>query len=226
MAYKAVLFDLDGTLLNTLVDIGTCANNALAENGFPTHELDAYRDFVGEGALMLFQRALPEAHREDAVALRTCLRTFMVRYQTAEDLRATIYDGVAELLDGLTRRGLKLTILSNKPHVLTQKVVAAKLAAWEFSVVLGQRDTVPRKPDPAGALEIAATLGIPPGEFLYLGDTGIDMKTATAAGMFPVGALWGFRGREELLEGGAKTLIQDPRELLDLGQIGERTVDL
>lgn len=215
MLYQAVLFDLDGTLLDTLDDISTCANHVLSEKGFPTHAPDAYRQFVGDGADMLIRRVLPEGERDENT-IRLCLDAFVEYYKRGGNTKVRPYDGIPELLDGLTGRGLKLSILSNKPHELTGKAVDGLLSEWEFDLVLGQRDSIPRKPDPAGAFEIANALNVPPSQFLYLGDTAVDMRTAVSAGMFPVGACWGFRDKEELIESGAKALIKRPPEMLDL----------
>ena len=215
MLHKAILFDLDGTLLDTLEDIAGCANHVLSEMGFPTHPLDAYRHFVGDGAGMLVRRVLPDGARDEKT-IRGCLKAFGDYYKRDGHSTVRLYDGISGLLDGLIGRGLKLSILSNKPHAMTLKVVGSHLPGWDFDLVLGQRDSIPRKPDPAGAFEVADALGIPPSGFLFLGDTAVDMRTAVSAGMFPVGALWGFRDKEELLESGAKALLNNPLELLDL----------
>lgn len=215
MTYQAVLFDLDGTLLDTLADLGNAVNRVLAARGLPTHPLDAYRYFVGEGARLLVTRALPE-NRRDAATIAACLAGFQADYDQNWQVETRPYPGVADMLDVLTARGLKLAVLSNKPHDFTVRCVSELLPRWTFDPVFGLRDTVPRKPDPAGALEITACLNIPPANFLYLGDTATDMQTARATGMFPVGALWGFRSAEELVESGAQVLIEEPGELLGL----------
>jgi phosphoglycolate phosphatase len=215
MTYQAVLFDLDGTLLDTLADLGNAMNRVLAARGFPTHPLDAYCYFVGEGARVLVTRALPE-DRRDAATIESCLAAFAADYDQNWQVETQPYPGVAELLDALTARGLKLAVLSNKPHEFTVRCVSQLLPHWRFDAVLGQRERTPRKPDPAGAFEIAAWLKIPPTNFLYLGDTFVDMETARAAGMFPVGVLWGFRPVEELQASGAQVLIARPGELVGL----------
>jgi phosphoglycolate phosphatase len=215
MQYEAVLFDLDGTLLDTLADLGNAVNAVLTLHGFPAHPIDAYRYFVGDGAASLIDRALPEDVRQtDAAA--SCLRAFREDYSRRWSVETRPYEGVPELLDALTVRGIKKAILSNKPHAFTQLCVQHLLSDWAFDAVYGQRDGAPQKPDPAGALEIAAQLGIAPGHFLFVGDTAGDMQTARAAGMFSVGVLWGFRPREELVESGAQALIARPAELLGL----------
>jgi phosphoglycolate phosphatase len=215
MTYRAVIFDLDGTLLDTLADIGRAANEVLARLDFPTHPLDAYRYFVGDGVGMLFTKALPAgAVREDVLA--RCGAEFREAYGRGWNVETRVYDGVPELLDELANRGRKLAVLSNKPDSFTKDCVRHYLSAWRFEAVLGQREGVPRKPDPAAAGEILNQLATPAEQVLYLGDTAVDMQTARAAGVYPVGALWGFRPAEELVEAGAEVLIEHPLQLLDL----------
>jgi phosphoglycolate phosphatase len=213
MRKKAVLFDLDGTLLDTLEDLCDSVNRVLAARGFPTHPLDAYRYYVGDGAATLFRRVLPEDQNGEDMVQR-CLRDFREDYGQNWNVKSRPYPGIEPLLDALTDRGVQMTVLSNKPHETTRKCIDGLLPRWRFAPVLGQREGVPKKPDPAGALEITRILDLQPEEFLYLGDTGTDMRTATAAGMFPVGALWGFRTEEELTETGALALLKEPLELL------------
>jgi len=215
MEYKAVLFDLDGTLLDTADDIGDAANRVLSNRGFPTHSISTYRLFIGEGVRMLFTRALPEEDRNQDL-ITACLKEFVEDYRCNYNVKTKLYDGVPELLDTLMLRGLKLAILSNKPDPITKDCAAFFLSEWDFHVVLGQNDAIPRKPDPQGALEVAQRLAILPSKFIYLGDTAIDMKTAVSAGMFPVGVLWGFRSLEELKENGARVVIDEPMQLMDI----------
>lgn len=215
MKFQAVIFDLDGTLLDTVEDIGDAANRVLSGIGFPIHPISSYRQFIGEGVKVLFTRALPEGQRNEGL-LVACLKEFIEVYSQNYNVKSKPYDGIPELLDALSTRGIKLAILSNKPDSLTQDCVTSLLPNWDFEVVLGQRASVPRKPDPQGALEIAEKLTILPANFLFLGDTPIDMNTALSAGMFSVGAAWGFRPVKELKENGARAVIDKPIELLDL----------
>ncbi len=215
MTYKAILFDLDGTLLDTLEDLGNSVNSVLARRDLPTHALDEYRYFVGDGTAMLISRTLPQGKRNDET-IRACLEELREEYGRNWKVNTRPYEGIPEMLDALTEHGLKMAVLSNKQHEFTRLCVADLLSNWTFDVVFGQRDEVRRKPDPAGAVEVAERLNLPPADFLYLGDSAVDMKTATAAGMFPVGVLWGFRSAEELKEGGARALIERPLEILDL----------
>lgn len=201
--FQAVLFDLDGTLLDTLADIGNAMNHVLAGSGWPTHDLTTYQYFVGEGAAELVRRSLPEEKRRES-DIQQSLAAFKSYYGQHWHVRTRPYDGVPEMLDALTGRGLKIAVLSNKPHEFTRQCVGELLADWRFDAVYGLREEIPRKPHPAGALEIAEKMGLSPTAFLYLGDTAIDMKTALAAGMFPVGALWGFCPYQELIDNGAR----------------------
>jgi phosphoglycolate phosphatase len=215
MSFRAIIFDLDGTLLDTLEDIGDAANRVLAAHGFPAHPIDRYREFIGEGVHRLLTRVLPETSR-DAATVQRCVEAYQKEYALNWRVKTKPYAGVPELLDGLTARQLGLAVLSNKPDRFTQQCVRELLAKWTFDVVLGASDTFPRKPDPASALETARRLAVPPEACLYVGDSGVDMQTARAAGMFAVGVLWGFRGREELQRAGAQVLVEAPLEILGL----------
>jgi phosphoglycolate phosphatase len=215
MPFRAAIFDLDGTLLDTLDDIANAANLVLAGRGLPTHPNPHYRMLIGDGVVTLMKRALPEPHRDEAT-VQTCAALYVKEYARSWNARTRAYAGVPELLDALVARGLKLAVLSNKPDQFTQQCVSELLARWTFAVVLGASDQFPRKPDPTSAREIAARLTVLSSECIYLGDSGVDMQTARAAGMCAVGALWGFRDRDELLAAGAHFLINRPAELLDI----------
>jgi len=210
-----VIFDLDGTLLDTIQDIAESMNLVLRFYNFPEHPVEAYKNFVGDGMEVLARRVLPEGRR-DPETVAGCVSAMSKEYGMRWMKNSRPYEGVPELLDALDARGSKLSVLSNKPDDFAKIMVAGLLPRWPFEPVLGARHSVPKKPDPAGALEIARQRSISPEEFLYLGDTGTDMKTANAAGMYPVGVLWGFRTAEELETNGAKTIIERPVELLEL----------
>ncbi len=209
---RAVLFDLDGTLTNTLTDIGNAMNRALRLNGLPEWRIDEYRYLVGDGVRILVERAvrgrldLAEKVRED----------YQAWYQDHTTVTTRPYDGIPELLAALQARDLALCVLSNKPDADTRGVVAHFFPGIAFRAVRGQLPGVPVKPDPAPALALANETGIVPGDFLYLGDTAVDMTCARRAGMVPVGVLWGFRDEKELRESGAAHLIREPMELLRL----------
>lgn len=215
MKYRAVLFDLDGTLLDTLDDLADSMNNILERSGYPKHDRNSYKYFVGDGMFNLVKRALPDEMRSDA-DVEYYFAAMREEYGRRWDEKTKPYEGIPELLDSLKEKGLKMAILSNKSHYFTKLVVEKLLAKWTFDLIFGERPGVPKKPNPAGAAEISSLLGIPAKEFLYLGDTNVDMKTATAADMYPLGALWGFRKADELVEGGARLLIPKPEALLDL----------
>lgn len=210
--YKAVIFDLDGTLTNTLTDIATAMNRALRLNGLPEYPEEAYRYMVGNGAKTLAVRAVGD-HQE---LMQAVLADYQAYYETHTRVATCPYQGIPELLAALQARGLKLCVLSNKPHADTNNVVRYFFADIDWAIIRGQMEGVPVKPDPAGAFAITEALALSPEECLYLGDTNVDMNTACNAGMFPVGVLWGFRGEKELLDNGARKLLHHPLELLEL----------
>jgi phosphoglycolate phosphatase len=209
---RAVLFDLDGTLLDTLQDIADSCNAALARHGFPAHPVDAYKYFVGDGVPMLVSRTVPPGSR-DPKLLTEVAAAYREEYHRRWNATTRPYDGIPELLEELSKRRFALAVLSNKPDDFTRRCVSEFLSKWDFSVVMGASKAFPPKPDPTGALQLAAKLGVSPSDVCYLGDTATDMKTAIAARMFPVGALWGFRTAEELEASGARSLIKHPLDL-------------
>jgi phosphoglycolate phosphatase len=213
--FRAIIFDLDGTLLDTLADIGDSVNLMLAEYGFPGHTTDDYRRFIGNGIRMLVTRALPiEGRSEELVA--ACVRRAREIYWENWNRKTQPYDGITDLLDRLKARGLPLAVLSNKPHDFTVRYVKAYFDRWDFKVVMGQNDHFPVKPDPASALDIARQMGLSPQSYLFVGDSAVDVKTADAAGMHAVGVAWGFKGPQELRESGCRTLVDHPLEILPL----------
>ena len=213
--HKCVLFDLDGTLVDSLADLANSMNRVLTRQGLPSHPIHAYRYFVGDGIVKLVQRALPpEARQQDFI--QKCVREMRQEYALHWADTTRPYPGIAELLEALTNRGVQMAILSNKPDPLTQEVVKTLLPDWHFAAVAGAGETIARKPNPAGALRIANLLGREPADFLYVGDTNTDMQTARAARMFAIGALWGFRTADELKENGAQALLSVPIDLFPL----------
>ena len=215
MQYKAVLFDLDGTLLDTLEDLATAANRALAAREFPVHPVDAYRYFVGDGLSILVERILPASQRTPEM-VQKMVTAFQQEYVQNWNDRSAPYPGIAEMLDALTLEGVRMAVLSNKPDDFTRLCVKSLLPKWSFDPLLGQRPGVAKKPDPAAALEVAHSLHLSPKQILYVGDTSVDMQTARAAGMDAVGVLWGFRDKQELQQSGALHLIDTPAELLPI----------
>lgn len=212
MKFKAVLFDLDGTLLDTIDDLADSMNSVLKKFGFPPHTVEKYKYFVGDGMDILVKKALPVTCR-DIEFISGCIHAMKEEYSLRWADKTRPYRGIPEILDAFSGKGIKLSILSNKPDDPTKAVVSLMLPKWRFEAVSGVRDGGPRKPDPAGAFNTAKILGIQPHDFIYIGDTDTDMKTAVAAGMFPVGALWGFRTAEELIKAGARILVKNPADL-------------
>ena len=212
--YRAIIFDLDGTLIDSLEDIADAMNNTLAEFGFPTHDYDAYRYFVGNGLMNLVRVSVPQSVLENRQLLQLCFEMMIDKYQKCLLHKTRLYPGMKELLDILASKGLKMTVLSNKSDKLTQQICHVLLKEWHFDVVMGATEDFPRKPHPDSALFIAKKLKLSPENIIYMGDTDVDMKTANAAGMFPVGVTWGFRTREELQEAGAKLIIDKPMKLI------------
>lgn len=215
MKMRAVIFDLDGTLLDTLDDIADSANTVLARRGYPTHPVDDFRYFVGDGVRMLMYRVLPESERSDEL-VDLCVSEMREEYGRNWNVKTKAYPGVPDMLNGLANLRVKLAVLSNKPDLYTKKCVDALIPGVEFDVVLGQTADVPQKPDPAGALDVALRLSVTPERTMLVGDSDVDMKTAVAAGMYPVGVLWGFRSGKELREAGARVLLERPERLFDL----------
>ena len=211
--FKAIVFDMDGTLLNTLEDLADSMNQVLRDKGFPVHPTEAYFTLVGSGAAKLVARALPKENRNEET-IKECLDAFRAEYDQKWNKKTTLYEGIPGLLDALIRMEIPLCVLTNKPQNFAELCVRHFLGRWTFAMVIGQREGVPVKPDPSGPREIAASLNIPPEEFLYLGDTNVDMQTAINGGMFPVGVLWGFRSEQELRESGAQAIIAKPMEVM------------
>jgi phosphoglycolate phosphatase len=213
MPLRAALFDLDGTLLDSLHDIGAAMNHALSHHGLPIHPLPAYRRFVGEGVRVLVSRSVPAGQEALHEAV---METYRVRYAQGMLERTRPFPGIPELLSRLRAEGLKLAVLSNKPDASTRQLVEALLPGVRFEAVYGERAGVPRKPDPTAALGMAAELGVGPEDCVFIGDTAVDMDTARAAGMYSVGVTWGFRDVEELQSHGARALAHTADELLQL----------
>ncbi len=210
--YQAVIFDLDGTLLNTLTDLTNSANHILNSLDLPTHPQEAYRYFVGNGIEKLVERMLPagqEKYHEEALHL---LRSYYSEHWA--DTSAP-YDGIPQLLDSLSSKHIPFAVLSNKPEGLTKANVHHFLKKWQFSDVAGATAEFLHKPDKGRALVMAQKLNVRPKNILFVGDSSIDMQTANNAGMVAIGATWGFRTAEELQENGAHALISHPLELLE-----------
>lgn len=214
MKTELVIFDLDGTLLDTIGDLAVACNVVLEARNLPQHTLAEYRRFVGNGIMRLVERALPEEMRtpETVAAVRA---DFVTYYTDHIDLHTCPYPGIPELVDELARRGMQLAVASNKFQAGTEKLVRRFFPRTEFAAILGQRPDVPLKPDPTVVKEILSATGIGKEHVLYAGDSGIDMLTAAAAGVRSVGVTWGFRTRDELIASGAVHVADRPAEILD-----------
>ncbi|MEM6278809.1 MAG: HAD family hydrolase [Verrucomicrobiota bacterium] len=214
---KAVLFDLDGTLLDTLQDLADSGNAVLEARGFPPHPIDSYRTFIGNGMMNLVRDIFPEGHRPSlGEETDMVLAEYREAYGRNWQNTTIPFHGVPSLLDELSNREIPMGVLSNKAHDFTEKCVEAFLGNWKWDVILGARDGIPKKPDPAGAIEAADILRLSPKDCFFLGDSDVDMMTAVNAGMTAVGVSWGFRPVEELVEAGASIVLDEPSDLLAL----------
>ena len=217
-----MLFDLDGTLLDTLADLCDATNSVLSEFGLPGHPLTPFRQMVGQGLRMLVTLALPEDKRdpETIERVRSRLDRFLLEHPVT---KTRPYPGIPQMLTALQEAEVPMAILTNKPDPLAQLVVSRLLGTWRFTGIQGQLEGVARKPDPTAALAMSSAIGVSPGEVLFVGDSDVDMQTARAAGMVPIGVEWGFRGVDELRGAGASRILSHPAELLDLIELSPRT---
>lgn len=220
--HKAVIFDLDGTLLDSVEDIGISMNMVLKAKGFPEHPIKNYNQLVGSGAGTLVSQSIPSNLTTDDALLADCLAQFRTIYRENWNIHSKLYDGITDLLDSLTEQQTPFAIFSNKPNNFVQLCVNEHMPNYKFTHVLGHSDNISLKPDPTGALIIADGMGIKPNDIIFVGDTGIDMQTATNANMLPIGVPWGFRP-EELLTSGAESVISHPTDLLDFLTNGTRS---
>ena len=213
MNIEGVIFDLDGTLIHTIEDIAGAANRMFKKHGLPTHGVPYYVKSIGNGAIKFIEKALTtDVDKEQLMAYVTEFKE--IYSQNLHD-KSRVYDGIPALLDELVNRGIQLSVLSNKPHHLTKIVSDYYLSDWPFNPVFGQREEVPRKPDPAAAIEIAKMMRLEPNRILFVGDSDNDILTAQAADMIPLGVSWGYGRLESILQNG-QHIINNPRELLTL----------
>lgn len=214
MTHKGIIFDLDGTLLDTLETLAYYCNGTLSAYGYAPYEKDAYRYMVGNGAKTLVHRMLAGRDADTAEVFEKAYKTYIDAYNRDTLYKTEIYPGILDLLKALRENGIKIAVLSNKPHEATVPILKSFFGAETFVEMRGAMEGVPIKPDPTAALDIAAKMGCAPEECLYAGDTAVDMETGKRAGFFTIGVLWGFRDREELIEGGADAVVETPTEIL------------
>ncbi len=211
---KAVFFDLDGTLVNSLEDLATSTNFALKEFGFPIHEVEKYKYFVGDGMQKLIERVLPEDNRTEETH-REVFKAFWNHYAEHYVDKTVVYDGIKELLSALRQEGLKLAVVSNKAQEMALEVTN-KLLGDALDVVCGKQEGYLPKPDPKLTLKTMSDIGVKPEECVFIGDSGMDAATAVNIGCVGIGVLWGFRTEDELLDNGAKFIVKKPSQILDI----------
>ncbi len=212
---KAVIFDLDGTLVNSIEDIADAMNSVLKQHGYETHDYEAYKTFVGRGLRKMCESAMPETVRDEQ-QIDKCFEHLMEIYSRNCVDKTRPYGGIRNLLAELNSRGVRIAVFSNKVNELAEKVVYSVFEDYKFDVVIGSGGAIPRKPDTTGIDYICRQMNLSPDDYLYVGDSGVDMQTANGAGIFAVGVLWGFRSMEELLENNADAVIEYPMDLLDV----------
>ena len=209
---KCVIFDLDGTLVHSIPDIAAAMNRSLQKYGLPVFEESAYKYKVGNGVLKLTERCVGE-HKE---LYQQVLDAYKADYAAHNQVNSRAFKGVPDMLKALCEKGVDVCVLTNKDQSDAERVLAHYFPDIAFSVIKGRTEGVPLKPDPAGALLIAETLGLTKDDCWYVGDTNTDMQCGNAAGMETIGVLWGYRPREELTANGARHLVSEPEEIVDL----------
>ncbi|MFH7016564.1 HAD family hydrolase [Flavobacterium sp. FlaQc-47] len=214
MKFKGIIFDLDGTLVNSLEDISDAMNIVLTGLNHPTHTYDTYQYFIGSGLRNLVSKALPASNNSEE-QIETCFECMVDEYRKICTLKTKPYEGIIDLLDNLVSQNIKLAVFSNKADELTKKI-AAEIFPDYFDNVVGLSNEALKKPNPFEALEIGKSWNLKPEEILFVGDSDIDMQTATNANMFAVGVTWGYRTEKELFESGAKLVITQPLNLLEI----------
>ena len=210
--YQAVIFDLDGTLVNSLDDLADSVNKVLQSYNFPTHDIESYKYRVGNGIRKLMERSLPEDKKE---LLDEALEKFKIVYAKHNLDKTAPYPQINELLSKLKEKNIKLGICTNKHDEAAKDIVKILFGDDIFDEIIGDKAGLKRKPDPAKVLAMAKDWNLKAEQIAYLGDSGVDMQTAFNANMLAVGVLWGFRKKVELLENKADMLIENPLELLD-----------
>lgn len=212
---KLAIFDLDGTLINSIYDLADAVNASLAELGYPTHDIDKYYHFVGDGVLKLAQRALPQGHKTEN-DIEELHSMFSQKYQQCCLNKTKPYDNVPDTLKALKSMGVKCAVASNKPHEFTKYIVSNVFPESTFDCVFGKRDNVPTKPDPQIIFDIVNKLDLNIEDAVFIGDSDVDVITAHNAGIKCIGCAWGFRGETELINAGADKLAYKPFDILKI----------
>lgn len=211
---KAVIFDLDGTLIDSLEDIALSMNQVLKELGLEAHKICEYKNFVGDGALILVKNSLQ--HHCTPEIIDKALKRFIEVYETSVHDNTKAYPGIYELLEDLEKENYKMGILSNKPHKFTLEYANRLFPKNSFLEIHGQKNNIPKKPHPRAAIEISKAFDIPCEKTIFIGDTATDIKTAKAANMISIGVLWGFRTKEELELAKADYIVKEPKEIIEI----------
>lgn len=213
--FKGVIFDLDGTLLNTLHDLSDSVNIALAAKGYPQHEYETYKKKIGKGMRSLIKVSLPANAREEE-EISDVVKIFSEAYAKNYMNKTAPYEHITEILQALNEKGIKIGVNTNKKMEYAKNLIGKFFPDIPFFGVLGEQEGIPNKPNPTSALKIAEMMELRPEEIIYFGDSGIDIQTGKNAGMAAAGVLWGFRDKDEFIENGADHIIKEPKEILDL----------
>lgn len=211
---KAVLFDLDGTLVDSIADLAASTNAALSEWGFPTHDLEKYKYFVGDGMAKLIERAMPE-DKSSSDFYNKVFESFMNHYREHFTDNTKLYDGIESLIKGIKDLDIKMAVVSNKSQEMSERVVKTLLDD-SFQIICGKRDGYPAKPDPTLTLKVMEELGVEPCECVFVGDSGMDMAVAVNAKCHSIGVLWGFRTKDELLDNGGEFIAEIPAHIVEI----------
>lgn len=214
MMYKVAIFDLDGTIADTVVSIATACNMALEDCGLQGRPVEEYNYYAGDGVQVLVERALNAAGDTKGEHLKKAIERYEYYFEEYCTYKVKPYEGIVETLEYMKNIGMKIAVLTNKPHKRAVTVVETVFGKGYFNLILGQQEDLSKKPNPEGAFIIASNFAVQPKECLYIGDTNVDMQTGNAAGMYTIGVLWGFRTKEELIEHNAHALVEYPKDLV------------
>ena len=213
MKYQAAIFDMDGTLIDSLEDLTDSVNEAMAHYGFPSHTLEECRYFVGNGARKLIERSIPKDKADNSDFVSEVLEYYNGCYKRHLTNKTHPYNGIIDMLKRLQEKNISLGVCTNKQQFAADEIISAMFPVDMFGAVIGDQKGLPRKPDPAKVLKIADQFNVKPERVAYFGDTSVDMETAHNAGFLSIGVTWGFRPKSELIESGAEIIINHPSEL-------------